>query len=258
MAIAGALGARQAAAIPDPQGRSLGEANTTASASRPDTVLIGAGIVDGSFLRPYSVEYELTRIDADGSESPTGRWTDDVTIVERGDRQVLRRELSRYDADGNKDLWRVHLVDHASLAPVLTHHQQGPDLRQITHIDFEGESVTISVLQDPETPVVHLELELEQAPFDLALYATLLVAFPLREGYEAVFPVIGPTATLKWETLTVSRRETLSTPDGDVDAWVVETDSRPWTAWLMKEAPYIAKIEQRRPDGSRWISTRVP
>ena len=35
---------------------------------------------------------------------------------------------------------------------------------------------------------------------------------------------------------------------------VVETESYPWTAWLTREVPYIAKIEQRWPDGSRHVT----
>jgi hypothetical protein len=37
----------------------------------------------------------------------------------------------------------------------------------------------------------------------------------------------------------------------------VETEYRPWTVWLTKEPPYIAKVVQRMPDGSVIVSERT-
>lgn len=234
-----------------------GQESATEWSAVQDTARIGNGVVDASFMQPYSAEFRLTRVAPDGTRSSAGRWTDDVTIIDVGGRPHLRRELARYDSTGTRDMWRIHVADRETLAPLRLHMTAGPELRQITHLDYSGSTVTATIVQAPDSPAARAVFELAEEPFDLGAYATLLASFPLEEDYEAVYPILGQTGQLEWERMQVKGRERVETIGGEVDSWIVETASYPWTAWLTKEAPYIARIVQRWPDGSEWVSEQV-
>ena len=221
-------------------------------------VRVGDPSVDGSFIESYESEFELRRRAADGSEQNFGRWTDRVELTDRAGITYLRREVARYTASGTLDLWRVHLADPRTLEPSLVDQRFGPELRSVYHLEQDGAELRQIVVAQPDRQAVIQELSLSETPFDLSLYAILLLGFPREAGYEATFPVVGPTGAIGWETMRVDGHETLTLPDGrDVNTWKVSTVFRDWSVWFEESAPYIVKIVQRFPDGSEVVSKRV-
>ncbi|RMH17176.1 MAG: hypothetical protein D6701_07850 [Gemmatimonadetes bacterium] len=221
-------------------------------------VEVGSALVSGQAIEAYSARFTLTRRTADGREAPFGAWTDRVERLESdAGPPLLRREVARYTADGRMDLWRVHLAEAATLGPLRIDQRFGPELRSVVHIDHQGPRVVLTRILSPEAPAVVSDTVYATAPFDLSLYAVLLLGFPREPGFRAAFPVVGPTGELGWEVMTVEDTETLTRPDGTpVETWRVSTAYRPWTVWFEAAPPYIVRIEQRFPDGSTVVSER--
>ncbi len=125
-------------------------------------------------------------------------------------------------------------------------------------LEFAGDSLTVELKNSPDGPSQTLGRSYPGPVFDLSLYALLLVGFPLEEGYAARFPTYGAQLAPVWETMRVVGRETVPVEnDATVEAWVVQTEFRPWTVWLTREPPYIARVVQRMPDGSEITSERT-
>ena len=54
------------------------------------------------------------------------------------------------------------------------------------------------------------------------------------------------------ETITVHGEEVVEHPSGkSIGTWKISTTSRPWTLWVMDEAPYIVKIVKDFEDGKQ-------
>lgn len=221
-------------------------------------VRVGDPSVDGSFIQSYESEFMLRRRAADGSEQDFGRWTDRVELTDRAGVSYLRREVARYTVNGTLDLWRVHLADARTLEPSLVDQRFGPELRSVYHLEQDGTDLRQIVVAQPDQQAAIQELSLSETPFDLSLYAILLLGFPREEGYEATFPVVGPTGAIGWESMRVDGYEALTLLDGrEVNTWKVSTVFRDWSVWFEESAPYIVKIVQRFPDGSEVVSERV-
>lgn len=181
-----------------------------------------------------------------------------MELTDHAGLSILRREVARYTADGTLDLWRVHLADARTLEPSLVDQRFGPDLRSVYHLEQNGTELRQIIVGQPDQPAVILQLSLSEPPFDLSLYAILLLGCSKDDGYEATFPVLGPSGAIGWETMRVDGHETLALPDGgEVDTWKVSTVFRDWSVWFEESAPYLVKIVQRFPDGSEVVSERV-
>ncbi len=235
--------------------------NGVMAEAEPKKLSVGDPDIDGSVIQPYQIRFSLDRYAADGTVTPNGEWSDEVSIVERAGKQMLYRKVVLFDQDGNEVFSRIHLNDPKTLAPKLVHQvgQAGPTFgAHISHVEYEGSSVKFTIFPTPESSPISQELPLSEAPFDLSIYATLLTAFPFKEGYEVRIPVLGPGGQIVWETVRVLGQESVELKDGgSVDSWVLETVMRPWRAWLTKEAPHIVKIRQNFPDGSHQISLPI-
>lgn len=118
------------------------------------------------------------------------------------------------------------------------------------------------VIGGPDSRAQVVEGKVAETPFDISLYGLLLASFPLQEGLTARFPVLGQSSAsllaLLFETATIGPPERLTVGSRSVQAWPVATTLRPWTAWVAKEPPYVLRIEQRLPDGSRQLSEPIP
>lgn len=221
-----------------------------------DTIFVGDGTIDGSYILPYATIWRLWRKDADGTLTDAGRWTDTVRYVDVEGRHLMQRLVARWTPAGVRDLWRDHLVEPGTMRPVTTHQRAGDQLSQSVRMAFDGDSVDVRI--DTGQGEQALGRRYPTDVFDLSLYAVLLAGFPLREGYTARFPVVGQMLQHTWETMRVTDIDTVAVEDGQrVETFVVSTEQRPWTVWLTREWPYIAKIVQRFPDGTQWISERM-
>ena len=220
---------------------------------------VGHPDVSASGIKAYEAEFVLTAIGPDGVETPFGRWTDHVAYVTGQDStRLLRREVARYTAEGEMDLWRVHTVSPDDMRPLITDQRFGPELRSMVRIEHDSTRVLHIQVGNLESPTRLFDETHAHAPFDLSLWAVLLLGFPREAGTQASFPVVGPTGQVGWETYSVEAGGDLALPNGaTVSTQKVSTRFRPWTVWLSDQAPYIVRIEQRAPDGTRIISTRA-
>ncbi len=216
---------------------------------------VGHADDDAAINTDYDARFDLTLVGADGVVRPNGYWTDKITHEDHDGQDVLKRHVRLFDAAGQQLLERVHLNDARTLAPKIV--QQigtgfGPPLYDLR---FNGGHVEITLVATLGGPIQQLSVDLDPAPFDLAIWATFLMSLPFEAGYEAEFPILGPGPALAWEMARVIGPETLATPSGETfDTYKVETVNRPWTAWLRKDVPHIVKIIQNFPDGSYQIS----
>jgi hypothetical protein len=208
---------------------------------------LAAGVVsiNGSFIEAYQAEFDLVLVSPDGEPKSEGYWTDNISHVERDDKTMLRREVARFTAEGDRDLWRVHLADATTLEPSLMHDRTGKAMDTVTHLDFNGTSISATLIQSPESQALSLTKDLEAAPYDLSLWAPLLMSVPREAGSRVEIPVLGPGLVLASETITVHGQVALKHPSGQfIETWKISTTNRPWTLWVMDEAPYIVRIDK--------------
>ncbi len=219
---------------------------------------VGDARINGSGISAYEGSFALVGVSAEGETNDAGRWTDKVSFVDEGGTPKLRREVARYTAEGVMDLWRVHIVDPVTMESSLTDQRFGPDLRSVIRVEQDGAAIRQVIVSDPNQKALVNDVALPETPFDLSLYAVLLMAFPREPGFSAEFPITAAGGGVAYEMMTVDGVETVEFPDGtSVSATKISTKFRNWSVWLMDEAPYIAKIVQRSSDGGEVISVPV-
>jgi hypothetical protein len=219
---------------------------------------VGHDSVDGARIQPYEMDFTLVRHTESGTESPFGRWTDKVELTTIAGIRVLRREVARFTAQDEMDLWRVHTTDPKTMEPIITDQRFGPELRSLVRVEQKGATLERTMLVQPDQSASVHTTTLSETPFDLSLYAVLLMSFPREIGYEASFPVTGPTGTLGWETYSVEDGGMIELPNGKtVSTQKVSTRFRNWSVWFEENAPYIVRVVQNMPDGSRIVSERA-
>ncbi|MCZ6834621.1 MAG: hypothetical protein O7G85_02500 [Planctomycetota bacterium] len=230
-------------------------------------VQVGDGVVDGSFIVPYTNVWQMFQFDADGERTPTNTWTDKVELIEEDGRKLIKRTQIVLDDQGETVQTMLDWVDHKTLAPVKTEKSMtnGGTLQVV----FDGLHIQGFMQQSPQGPKMKIDSTTEIPTYNWGIYGTLLVGFPLELGYEAEFPTgsLAPgesgadgtprmDVTLSWLKLKVIGEESISAgKKGQMDAWIVEVDQGPmnFRFWLSKEAPYIIKLVMTQPGGGGYI-----
>lgn len=235
----------------------------TTSMGRPladrssDPVELGDGTVTGSFIRPYRTEWAMFEEDEDGNRRETGRWTDEVQIVDQDGSRVLKRSQATYDSDGTWQSSQFHTIEVASFAPIRSHYTSR---RGGSHTEYQGAEARGVMLPHPDQEPIIYSGKVDRPVFDFNLAGLFLAAFPLEEGYTASFPYFdlhptfaeggrlmsGVDLRVSEGSFEVTGRETVSAGDkGDMEAFIVESRQGGYQLkfWLSKASPYVLRLE---------------
>lgn len=229
-----------------------------AQPSSVDTVRVGDAVVDGSFIKPYTVTWQSTKTSAEGETQPGNTVKETVEFVKGSDgATVLKFAQAWYNPEGTLLYINTQVADPHTLTQKKFHSlaPQGG----IGHLDFDGLRIHGAAAYSPEEEHVVFDIDLAEPLFADGLAGLFVAAFPLDEGYEAVAPGFGwggscSEPCLSWMQFRVVGREQVAVKDhGPIDTWLVEVGPQPGPGlryWVMKEAPYFVKAVARSGNGS--------
>ena len=222
-------------------------------------VELGDGTIDGTRIRPYRCEWTMTEVDAGGAKKPVGRWTDRVELIEHGQGRRLRRTQASFGEGGEWSATQVHVVEHASFAPIRSHYT---GRRGASHTEFAGPSAHGAILPDADQPPIVWEGRVARPVFDFNLAGLLIATFPLAPRYAAILThfeleprfaegsrrLDGIDLTLAESRIAVNGREMLETPAGTFATQIVETGAGSFGLkfWIASEPPYVIRLESAR------------
>jgi hypothetical protein len=238
--------------------------HATAAAAVPVEVHPGDAAVDGRVIRPFRNKWRLVGRGTDGSVVEMGTWTDIASVETIDGRElIVRRQIWTHEKGAEGYL---NLVDHRTLAPVLSQYVNAGGLYRRLEYSADGKAVHYQVTpmpggEAPGAPPVRLWSPMKQgeiataAPafdFNTGMFGLLIAGFPLKEGYAARFPVFrswDPAAEPAWIDFEVKGRENVQAgPGRTLDTWLVIVNS-PETQEVMRfnlvtEPPYIIRLRQ--------------
>lgn len=228
-----------------------------AQSSVVDTVRVGDAVVDGSFIKPYTVTWQSTQTSPEGTTQPGNTVKETVEFVEgRDGADLLKFAQAWYNPESTLLYINTQVADPKTLTQKKFHSlaPQGG----IGHLDFDGLRIHGAAAYAPESEHVVFDIELTEPLFADGLAGLFVAAFPLDEGYEAVAPGFGwggscSEPCLSWMQFRVVGREQVEVKNhGPMDTWVVEVGPQPGSGlryWVTQEAPYFVKAIARSGNG---------
>ena len=230
-----------------------------AQQAAPVEVHVGDSMVDGSVLKPYKNQWQVSVTTPAGKQNPDAAlWTDQLEFVKVDGRECLQRtQVATFKKNGEMvgKTTTVNIFNPKTLAPVsrsFTRHVEKSGTDESTHIEFHGRELHFEHAGDGKTDTEDVKLETPAFDFYGGLYGLLFSAMPLKIGFSATLPSIDEDApTVSQVTLKVTGEDSVDAgPQGKVKTWVVEADSNlgPMKFWLSKDAPYIIRLEYTAKD----------
>lgn len=185
-----------------------------------------------------TTRYDILRMGSDG-------WSLRREISAQGTQEIVAVEMS--DRDYRPSIATLVRIDSGGVEQVRTTYAGG-------QVDLE-----LTTKQNITT------YERQSIPSDARDQRTLLMllrALPLAQGYatrmNSYLPIV---PILDRVTISVLRRESVSTPAGDFDAWVVrlDTGNSRTDAWIGVDAPYpLLKFVDGRNRGTFELLEFIP
>lgn len=212
-----------------------------------DTVRVADGIVDGSFIKPFTITWASTKTSPEGETQPGNTVEEKVELVEVEGESLLKFSQAWYNPEGQLLYINTQVANPATLAQ-RRFHSLAPS-GGIGHLDFEDTRLQGVAAYTPEEGHLVFDVELPEPLFADGLAGLFVASFPLREGYQVVAPGFGwggscSEPCLSWVQFRVKGREEVEVKDaGTVEAWIVEM-GQPGSGiqyWVTKEAPYFIK-----------------
>lgn len=226
----------------------LGPLAASAQPMAVDTVRVGDGVVDGSFIQPYTITWQSYKTSPEGETTAGNTVEETVEFVEGSGGRLLKFAQAWYNPEGTLLYINTQVADPTTLAQ-RKFHSLAPS-GGIGHLDVEGTRLQGVAAYTPEGEHVRFDIELGEPIFADGLAGLLLAAFPLRDGYEVAFPGFGWGGTcsepcLSWTQFRVVDRERMDVKNvGPMETWIVELGPQPGSGlryWITKEAPYFVK-----------------
>ena len=220
------------------------------------SIEVGDSRVDASFIQPYEATFKFFDQSEEGEPVFAGTWTDDVTLTESEDQEVLSRRVVRFTPDGVADLERTTTATANTLAPITTHQVFGENLSGVMHVDFNETAMTQILISQPSAAARVLQVELGQNVFERSFWATLAMSLPFEEGLTVELPTyaLGKN-TVGSEVFEVHGIETVEAMGTTFPARRITAPGSNWTFWVRKEPPYIVQITH--PSSSGGTATSV-
>jgi hypothetical protein len=215
-------------------------------------VEVGDGAIHGDFLKPYMNTFVYTVKFDDGRKITQGLWSDLLQPTTFNGKPALRRVQGMTFVDGRMTS-TVNIFDPDTLSPLFEEQRtaEGRDDKRT----FAAGHMTSVHRSDSKAQLETVEVNLEHPVYDFygGMYALLLSGLPLRAGYHGQIRSINErTDDISMVPFEVLRQDWVQAgPLGKVRAWVVSTDipgQYRMTAWVVKSAPYVLKLEATIPD----------
>ncbi len=227
-----------------------------AQAAHVDTVRVGDAVIDGSFIRPYTITWKSTKTSPEGETQPGNTAKETVELVDGSEGRLLKFAQAWYTPGGQLLYINTQVADPKTLAQ-RKFHSLAPQ-GGIGHVDLDGTRLEGMAAYSPEGELTRFEATLPEPIFADGLAGLFVAAFPLAEGYEAAAPGFGwggncSAPCLSWMQFRTLGREQVDVNGlGRVDTWLVEVGPQPGSGlryWVTKEAPYFVKAVAQSPQG---------
>lgn len=198
-------------------------------------------------VQPYSAEFEYFLNDDAGSLVRAGSWTDRVSVADG----QLSRTVTRYTNDAVVDLLRTVVVDQQSVAPVRIQQRFGPELSNVYHLEFNGQTLTQILVGDATQPARVSSAELDAPVVETGLQAVFVLSLPMASPGEVTVRTYAAGAEPKVisKTFHITGQETVEVMGQVLEAWRVEDRASQWSYWVRQDAPYILKVVHPTPGG---------
>ncbi|HEY6371038.1 MAG TPA: hypothetical protein VIX37_10690 [Candidatus Sulfotelmatobacter sp.] len=212
-------------------------------------VAVGDAAVDGSFLKPYQNVWKIVYAFQGQQPLLVGTWSDQLTETKQDGRRLLERKQVANFAKYHITTTNTNVFVPETMTPISDEFTRS-DTGEWVHREFRGKSIKFQRAKSTgEAGRETNELNTDVPVFDYSggMYAVLLAAFPLREGYTATIPTLSEGEDVfEWLTFTVGKEDTVEAgPGKSVRAWPVTVDNSRMdhsTFWVSKEAPYVIKL----------------
>ncbi len=223
-----------------------------------DTLKVAPGdmLIDGSFIEPYTNQWEVFVQTPEGQETHFRYWTDYVHILNQDGSSLLHRVQDIYGSDRVLQSTWINVVDHRTLLPKrFTAHTP---LGVLIVLDFGDGRIVSGSNQNEERTFSSDTVRVDMHYFDWNLYGMLLVGLPFKVGKTYELPywsaqIAGETSVFA----TIGEPEEVASLSGSGFMTYPVSTSDGFTFSLTKEAPYVIKLVWDLPNGNKMIWKKV-
>lgn len=172
---------------------------------------------DATLIRDDRACYTINMV-RDGAETPIGITWQTIEHVDAEGRPGLRVVVHQSVNGGAFDMRDTFLLDAETLRPIRLENDRKGE-RHVT-LDYAADRVTGSRIEDGAAQSV--DVALPGPVWEGNLFGVTFAALPLAAGAEFTVPYFQYDKGLGAFSIRVTGEETVETPQGPLDAWVVE------------------------------------
>lgn len=219
-----------------------------ASAQQRDVIVPGSPLVDVSLIQPRVDTFQLSIVQADGTERMASRQIRSIEASDLGGTPTWTIAQSYASESGSSiDRSVIARRDLGSLR--YTFSGDGAEHR----FAFDGRRVTGTV-RPPDGAARSVSYELPAISFSAVVDVEVVRALPLEVGLDVRIAAYNPPQPPRPEPtrIRVTGCERLSTAGGEVDAWVVsyEAGAAPTTLWIARDDRRFLRLRSKLGNGS--------
>lgn len=204
---------------------------------------------EGARLPDYDACYTISRT-RDGVSQPIGVAWQTVEHGRRDGRPVVLVTVHQSIANGAFDMRDDFVLDGSTLRPLsLLNRRNGQ-----THVELSYEEGRVRGSRTEEGRTSSINVPLPSPVFEGNLYGVTFAALPLSEGARFTLPYWQYDKGFGEFHLHVAGSETVETPEGPAEAWVVTASAEP----ARELTYYIGKSDRRElgyraPQGGQFL-----
>lgn len=223
-------------------------------AQSSDTLLIepGSEYLKSVTYVPYSNKWKVSFQNLEGKKSPNRIWTDYTQIIDLEEKTILVRIQDLYSPSMKLQNTWINRVEIPSLKPIQF--STGTPEGGFSFYQFDADKVNSITNSNNENIVKSDTTYVDRILFDWNLYGILLVALPFEVNAYYKLPYFDTnTLTSKYLSVHIIGKETITNLSSEkIETWKVKTSDN-LEFWLIKEAPYVIKLELSIPDRGKLI-----
>lgn len=205
------------------------------SAAAQDVTTHRPGIspINAEYVAPYSARYSSYDITVRATRTFGRNVLSVIVLIDRGNGVIV--DHMGWDAETLEMVYRQTPYFAKGIEYVVSRFEGGK--HEITRIPLRG-GQPIFVTGDVGSPV-----------FEVAFLGIILGALPLELGFQVRLPhLVAQRESDDWRLdftiIEVTGREEISTPAGDFDAWVVDTDNETFgeeRLYIVNHPPFVVR-----------------